>query len=240
MNERLSKAEKDAMQAKKDALGGLNPKDILSDQQALPEDPVKQPGGKNLKTADYASQALQAGNLQYALTAQAEGVMFRRHKDPSKGENIGVGFSLTSRSKPEVLSMLRRAGVPSSDVDAVFDGKMEVSPKVVERLHAIAVPEYQKQAISAIGSDSWKKLTPEAQAVLTDMAWATGKPSQFTQVLDAMRKGDWNGASAALSLKYTDRQTGEQKDDVRRVNLWRLMLSGRKTYADYLSKHTTQ
>ena len=222
----------------KSALGGINPKDILSEPGGLPESPKMQPSGKALKTADYALQALQKGNLTFALTAQAEGFETKKYSDPSKGENIGLGFSLTARSKPETASMLRRAGVPSGDVEAVMKGHMEVQPEVVVRLHEIAVEEYRKKAIRAIGADAWKTLKPEAQAVLTDMAWATGKPSQFTEVLEAMRKGDWNGASAALSLKYTARN-GERKDDHRRVNLWRLMLSGSKTYAQYLQQHTS-
>lgn len=237
--ERLAEAEKAALEGRAAALGGMDPKDVLREPGGLPEAPARQPGGKNLKTADYAMQAMQKGNLLFALTAQAEGFMTRAHDDPSRGRNIGVGFSMTARTQPEVMSMLRRAGVPSSDVEAVMAGKMEVKPEVVIRLHEIAVGEYQKRAQAAIGTDAWRKLTPEAQAVLTDMAWATGNPAQFKTVLEAMRKGDWEGASANLSLKYTSK-SGEQKEDTRRVKLWRLMLSGRQTFSDYLSKHTSK
>jgi GH24 family phage-related lysozyme (muramidase) len=223
----------------KGALGGMDPKDILAEPGSLPEDPESQPGGKNLKTADYAMQALQKDNLTFALTAQAEGFKTVAYGDPARGRNIGLGFSLTARSKPETASMLRRAGVPAGDVEAVMNGKMEVKPEVVVRLHEIAVDEYRSKAMRAIGVDAWKQLKPEAQAVLTDMAWATGKPKQFTDVLDAMRKGDWDRASAELSLTYTDRK-GERKNDTRRVRLWRLMLSGRDTFAQYLQKHTSK
>jgi GH24 family phage-related lysozyme (muramidase) len=161
------------------------------------------PGGKNLKTADYALAALKHNNLTYALTAQAEGFKTRVYDDPSRGKNIGLGFSVTSRSKPEVMSMLRRAGVPSGDVEAVLAGKMEVQPDVVQRLHEIAVPRVRAQGDRPQSArEVWQRLKPEARAVLTDMAWATGKPEQFKTVLEAMRKGDWQGASAALSLKY--------------------------------------
>jgi GH24 family phage-related lysozyme (muramidase) len=224
---------------RKNALGGMKPGDPLNEPGGLPEDPRIQPGGKNLKTADYAMQAAQKGNLTFALTAQAEGFMTKAYADPAKGTNIGLGFSMTSRSKPETASMLRRAGVPSGDVDKVMAGKMEITPDAVIRLHEIAVDEYRRKAISAVGADVWRTMKPEAQAVLTDMAWATGNPAQFKSVIEAMRKGDYNGASAALSLKYTDRN-GEQKNDTRRVNLWRLMLSGRDTYSAYLKKHTSK
>jgi GH24 family phage-related lysozyme (muramidase) len=228
-----------AREAQKSALGGLDPKDILREPGELPEDPQTQPGGKNLKTADYALQALSKGNLTFALTAQAEGFVTKRYNDAAKGQNIGIGFSLSARTKPETMSILRRAGVPSGDVEAVMEGRLEIKPEVVIRLHEIMVDDYRRKAVRAVGQDVWKALKPEAQAVLTDMAWVTGKPEQFKQVLEAMRKGDWKGASAAMSLQYTDRN-GVQKDDTRRVRLWRLMLSGRDTYASYLKKHTSK
>jgi GH24 family phage-related lysozyme (muramidase) len=229
-----------ARDAVKDVLGGLDPKDILAEPGALPEEAPQDPGGKNLKTADYAARALREGNLQFALTAQAEGFMTKVHDDPARGRNLGLGFSVTSRTDAEVRSMLRQAGVAPSDLDEVLAGKREVTPEVVMRLHKLAVPEYERRAQKAIGSDAWVRLKPEARAVLTDMAWVAGNPKKFTEVLDAMRKGDWDAASAALSLKYRSRRSGQLVDDHRRVNLWRLMLSGPRAFEKYLSKFTTK
>jgi GH24 family phage-related lysozyme (muramidase) len=237
---RLLDGRSQATEARKSMLAGMEPHKILDEPGPLPEEAIVQPGGKNLKTADYAMQALKGGNLTFALTAQAEGFMTRVHDDPSRGRNIGLGFSVTSRSLPEVKSMLRRSGVPENQVEEVLKGKREVAPEVVVRLHAVAVGEYEKKAISALGgAEHWQRLNPEAKAVLTDMAWATGNPAQFKKVLEAMRAGDWKAASANLSLKYTARN-GEVKDDIRRVNLWRVMLSGRNAFQQHLQKYTSK
>ena len=229
-----------ARQERAAMLAGMEPRGVLDEPGPLPEDTPVNPGGKNLKTADYAMLALEKGNLTFALTAQAEGFMTRVHSDPARGKNIGLGFSVTSRTQPEVRSMLKRSGVPEQEIDAVLAGKMEITPEAVMRLHEIAVVEYERKAERALGAQAWQRLTPEAKAVLTDMAWQTGNPAQFKTVLEAMRKGDWKGASANLSMKYTDRKTGEVKDDTRRINLWRLMLSGRQTFAAHIKKFTTK
>jgi GH24 family phage-related lysozyme (muramidase) len=55
-------------------------------------------------------------------------------------------------------------------------------------------------ALIVIGAETWAKLNEPRHAVLTDMAFNIGQHrlAQFTKMLAAIRKGDWQEASTQL------------------------------------------
>lgn len=187
--------------------------------------PLPSPSSKAGKVYEHVTSAVKGGDPYSALTMMSEGMVLRTYDDPSTGTNIGAGYSITAHGPEKSKKDLLAAGVSPRLVDAVLAGKAEITPKQATELLRLSLRSYEKTAQKAFG-DGWEDLPHNVRAVITDMAYVTGKPTQFKTALSLAREGKWDEMSASLSLKYKDRKTGQYKDDKRRISLWKSMIRG--------------
>lgn len=221
INERRAQATKEEVKAFSDI---LKQGDILrDDKRPLSFNiPAKLAPGTPPNTGELAKKYY-SSHPGAALAIVGEGFSTRAYKDQG-GVAIGIGYNISTKTPDQVRKDFRAAGVPPQDIEAVATGAKEMTTDQVVKLFENTTKNYEKVARDSYGK-GYDKLPPEVKAVLFDMAYNAGTPSKFQTVLGLFRKGDIEGASKNLTLKYKD-ANGNWKNNERRVQLWREMLSG--------------
>jgi GH24 family phage-related lysozyme (muramidase) len=184
--------------------------------------PAKMAPGTPPNVGDLAKQ-FYGTNPGAALAIIGEGYSPRVYKDQG-GMAIGLGYNISTKSPDQVRKDFRAAGVPPQDIDSVLDGRRELTPQQAVKLFENSNKKYEETAKQAYGP-GYDKLPKEVKAVLFDMAYNAGTPGKFPTVLNLFRQGKYDEAAKNLTLKFKD-ENGNWKNNERRVQLWREMLSG--------------
>lgn len=198
---------------------------------------VANPGGKNLRTIDYAVEYAKRGDLASSFTMLSEGMMLSRYKDPNgKDFNIGFGYNMSAHGKEGTFKALTAAGVPKENLEAVWNGQMQITPDQAVRLYKHTVKtEIEPMAKKAFG-EGFDFLPPNAKAVVIDLAYATGnRVGDFKTTIELMRQGRFEEAGRGLTLTYRN-ANGERVQDTRRMSMYRRLLAGDSTWLSYLSE----
>ncbi|KQW02211.1 hypothetical protein [Rhizobacter sp. Root1221] len=184
------------------------------------------------------------GHMGYAasLVTMGESVALRAYDDPAHGagKNIGMGYNLKANEK-NVVSDLKRAGVPEERIEGIRDGSVQLTPEQAKRLLMVALPRYEKQTqtvAEAAAPGLWAKMTPAQRAVMIDVAYQVGDPAKFKQAWAALAAGDQETFQKETKVFFTDR-SGERKEDTRRNNLRASMLAGLSHWEASVQKYGT-
>jgi hypothetical protein len=186
----------------------------------------------NKLTAELASKALgQPGHagLAASLITMGEAVVLKATPDPAKdaGNNIGMGYNLKANAKT-VRADLAKAGVSDDRVEAVINGQAQITPVQAQRLLAVTVGRYEKQAQEAAEQTApglWIRMTPAQKAVMVDISWQTGDPAQFRKAWSALAAGDAEAFKRESKVFYVNSR-GDRVEDKRRGELRAAMLAG--------------
>ncbi|MFC5474637.1 hypothetical protein [Paraherbaspirillum soli] len=168
-------------------------------------------------------------DLTAALTTQGEGVVLKASPDPAggAGNNIGMGYNLKANAGT-IKEDFRKAGIPPEATDEIIAGRKSITQEQAERLLIATLPRYvdkAKTTVEAKYPGMWNRLTPQQQAVITDVAYQVRDFNKFGPSIDAVFSGDQERINKAFKVVYTDRN-GIQKEDTRRNNLRANMLAG--------------
>lgn len=191
-------------------------------------------------TVPVAQQFLARGDFTGALTAMGERVRLVAYKDPARGMNIGLGYNMTVNAK-SIVDDFRRAGIPPEYTEAIKQGKMAITPEQATRLFDAVRPRYEAMAKAGLEKHypgQWDKLPPNAQAVITDLAYQTGNVSKFENGLGRLIQGDFSGSG--LQASFIQRNTNERRVDERRHALRVAMLRGAIPFQTLLSDAAKQ
>jgi len=173
-------------------------------------------------------------NPEASLVMMGEGFSPAPYKDSNGALTIGFGYNYGNRPVKEVRDTMRKAGIPSQQVNDIMEGKGKLTLEQSVNLFKETSKEYTAIAKRAYGDD-YDKLAPNVRAVVFDMAYNAGTPSKFQKTLELFKDGKFAEAAKGLSLKYFDKQKNVHVDNNRRVQLWREMLSGQ--FPLVLDKH---
>lgn len=178
--------------------------------------------------------------LSAALTAAREGTVLTASGDPNPkaGNNIGMGYNLNSHQPAETKEHFRRAGINPGSYEAIRAGKMSITYDQAQRLLEVTLPEYRKMAQEVVENQypgRWKHLTPDQQAVITDVSYQTGRGgvSKFKESISAMFSGDPEKLKGAFRVNYKD-STGTMKEDTNGTTLRSAMLRGSGYFVSFL------
>lgn len=194
--------------------------------------PVPNPGMGNLPSMDYAKRLIDT-DPALALTVAAEGMRVRTYGD-NKGVAIGIGYNITMRQKTFRKDFIK-AGIAPEHVDEVAQGKRSITPEQMVKLYQVVKPEYESMAAKAYGP-GWDALPPHQKAALTDLAYNTGKPEQYTKALAALREGDIDKAASQIHIWFTSKRGDAKQYSTRRVQLIRAMLKSPQHFKTLISK----
>lgn len=194
--------------------------------------PVPNPGMGNLPSMDYARRLVDT-DPALALTVAAEGMRVRTYGD-NKGVAIGIGYNITLRQKT-FRKDFAKAGIPPEHIDEVAQGKRSITPEQMVKLYQVIKPEYEAMAAKAYGP-GWDALPPHQKAALTDLAYNTGKPEQYTKALAALREGDIEKAASQIHIWFTTKRGDAKQYSTRRVQLIRAMLKSPQHFKTLISK----
>ena len=199
---------------------GLSAGPISTNLSNIPDLAAKRP---------VAQMLMKQGDVSGALTVMGEGVALKAYNDPAKGTNIGIGYNIDMNIKT-AQEDFRRAGITAS-VEEIKGGKVGISTEQAVRLYQVVKPRYEaiarEQFEKRYSAGSFDKLSPPERAVLTDIAYQSGKNvGKFTELFDSMMTKQAPNANA-LNLSWKDRNTGEMKLDTHRRNLRLNLLLGR-------------
>lgn len=167
--------------------------------------------------------------MTVALTTQGEGVVLKASPDPAggAGNNIGMGYNLKANAGT-INEDFRKAGIPPDATEDIIAGRKSITQEQAERLLVNTLPRYVEKAKTTVEAKypgMWTKLTPQQQAVITDVAYQVRDFNKFAPSIDAVFSGDQERINKAFKVFYTDRN-GVQKEDTRRNNLRANMLAG--------------
>jgi lysozyme len=125
------------------------------------------------------------GALAVRLIAAAEGLRLGVYDDAT-GKPIGPGVTLRGHPTIGYGRALDRQGITRDEARALLENDLAV---------------LTGQVAGIVGADFWPPLGPARQAALIDIAYEIGPAglARFSEMLGAVRTGDWKGAhSAAL------------------------------------------
>lgn len=198
---------------------------------------VANPGGKNLRTIDYAMEYAKRGDVAASFTMMNEGMMLSRYTDPNgKDQNIGFGFNMTAHGKEGTFKALSAAGVSKEHLEDVWNGKMQITPDQAVRLYKHTVKnEIEPMARKAFG-EGYDFLPPNVKAVLTDLAYACGsRVGDFKSTIELLRQGKFEEAGRGLKLTYLNK-SGQRVEDTRRMSMYQRLLGGDNVWLQYLTE----
>ncbi|MDF0504842.1 hypothetical protein POK33_29335 [Burkholderia cenocepacia] len=178
---------------------------------------------------NQAGSFLGSGNFSAALTAMGEGLVLKATPDPNPkaGNNIGYGYNLNANAGT-IGEDFRRAGIPTTSIDGIKNGSVQITPEQAARLLEVTLPRYAeraKQAVEAVNPGLWMMINQAQKAALTDVAYQVGDVGQFHRAIGALARKDIAGFNDALKVTYLDKD-GNRREDVRRNNLRSLMING--------------
>ncbi|WP_321885885.1 glycoside hydrolase family protein [Paraburkholderia bannensis] len=176
-----------------------------------------------------ADQFLGSLNWSASLIAMGEGLVLKATPDPNPqaGNNIGYGYNLNANTA-NIGEDFRRAGIPSTSIEGIKNGTVQITPEQAARLLEVSVPRYEERArlaVEAAHPGLWPMINKNQKAALTDVAYQVGDVSQFHKAIGALARRDAQGFSDALKVTYAGKD-GNRYEDQRRNNLRSLMING--------------
>jgi hypothetical protein len=201
----------------------------------------------NKLTADIATRAATSpafggahSGLAASLVTMGEAVMLRAYPDPNPaaGMNIGMGYNLKANAKNYKQDFIR-AGVAPDMVEAVAQGKAQLTPTQAEKLLMVTMPRYEKQVKDVADKTApglWNRMTSAQKAVMTDIAWQTGDPAQFKKAWSSLASGDMAKFKEETRVFYNNSK-GEKVEDKRRNDLRAAMLNGDAQWMSVVRKY---
>jgi lysozyme len=133
-------------------------------------------------------------------TKDFEGFRSSAYLDTRGNPTIGYGFNLNDAN---IRSM-----VPAE----VIAGKRQLSQQEADRIFMIRYNQAALDALRYIGYDTMKKLDPQRQAILVDMAYNMGsnKLAEFKKMKAAIQSGDYQRAALEMKDSNWYKQTGRR------------------------------
>jgi len=145
------------------------------------------------------------------------------YKDTEGIDTIGYGFNLERKGAQGILDS---KGIKKSVAD-LRSGKANLTEEEASQLMLGEMGHFRSVAEQYIGSDVWKKLSPNRKGILTNMAYnmGAGGLGTFTSLRKAIRAGDWDEAQKQMSSskwagqvkgradRLVARMGGDQKTD---------------------------
>ena len=118
------------------------------------------------------------------------------YEDTMGIKTIGYGFNLERAGSQEALDA---AGIKKSLTD-LKGGNANLTEEEASRLMQGEMGHFKGVAERYVGTATWKKLSPNRQGILTNMAYNMGEGtlSQFQNLKAAIVKGDWKQAQAEM------------------------------------------
>jgi lysozyme len=118
------------------------------------------------------------------------------YEDTMGIKTIGYGFNLERAGSQEALDA---AGIKKSLAD-LKGGNANLTEEEASRLMQGEMGHFKGVAERYVGSETWKKLSPDRQGILTNMAYNMGEGTlkQFSNLRSAIQKGDWKQAQAEM------------------------------------------
>jgi GH24 family phage-related lysozyme (muramidase) len=168
-----------------------------------------------------------------------EGFVSKAYPDPNPkaGLNIGYGYNLNANADT-IAEDFRRAGIPSTSIEGIKSGKVEITPEQGARLLQAVVPRYEqraKDAVEAAHPGLWKMVSEGQKAALVDVAYQVGDVAQFKKAIGALARKDLPAFQEALKVTYHDKN-GNQQEDQRRNKLRNLMMNGVSSWGQGLQE----
>jgi GH24 family phage-related lysozyme (muramidase) len=179
-----------------------------------------QPTGPEMNTKEMSLQFLQT-NPDFALTVAGEGFRNVVYRDTGGTRAIGLGYNIDARGGDDVARKdFARIGITDPDRQSrILAGKEAITADEGVRLYEVIKKEYSTRAASQVGKETWDALRPHQQAVLTDLAYQTGKGT-FTKVWEKLKAGDAAGATDVLAAAMKERGSGAKRRMALRLALW--------------------
>lgn len=157
----------------------------------------------------------------------------------SGGLNVGFGYCISKRKAEygdaRIRSDLTAAGFEPRQVESLLKdkksevAKIKVSPFQALRLLEITKPDYESIASGAVGHKKFAALPDNMRAMLTHLAYNTGKVYQFRDLLNAVHKGDARQTVLNANVKW--RGLDGVVNDNTRLNAWfGALISGVPTF----------
>lgn len=139
-----------------------------------------------------------------------EGWRSKVYKDTEGIKTIGYGFNL---ERPDAAAALKSAGI-SKTVDDLKSGKATLTTEEGTKLIEAEIPQFEAAAQQFVGKETWGKLSPDKQQVLTNMAFNLGSTrlQGFAKLKKAVQGGDWATAQAEMKDSNWYGQVGKRAD----------------------------
>jgi len=139
-----------------------------------------------------------------------EGWRSKVYKDTEGIKTIGYGFNL---ERPDAAAALKSVGI-SKTVDELKSGKATLTTEEGTKLIEAEIPHFEAAAQQFIGKETWDKLAPDKQQVLTNMAFNLGSTrlQGFAKLKKAVQGEDWAAAQAEMKDSNWYRQVGKRAD----------------------------
>jgi GH24 family phage-related lysozyme (muramidase) len=184
-----------------------------------------------------ADQFLGSGNMTASVIAMGEGLVLKASQDPNPkaGLNIGYGYNLNANAN-NIGEDFRRAGIPSTSIEGIKSGKVQITPEQAARLLEVTAPRYEqraKEAVEAAHPGLWTMVSPGQKAALADVAYQVGDVAQFKKAITALANKDLPGFQEALKVTYSDKN-GNRQEDQRRNKLRNLAINGTSAWSQGL------
>lgn len=136
-----------------------------------------------------------------------EGFRPGAYKDTEGIDTIGYGFNLERKGAQKLLD---GKGIKKSVAD-LRSGKVKLTKEEASILMLGEMGHFRSVAENYIGSDVWKKLSPNRKGILTNMAYnmGSGGLGEFQLLRQAIRDGDWEEAQKQMkSSKWAGQVKG--------------------------------
>jgi len=120
----------------------------------------------------------------------------RTKKNPHGIDTIGYGFNLERSGAQDVLD---KFNIKKSVAD-LRSGKVNLTEEEASRLVQGEMGHFKGVAERYVGTETWKKLSPNRQGILTNMAYNMGEGSlnQFENLRTALQKGNFKEAQKQM------------------------------------------
>ena len=157
---------------------------------------LKKKRAKRLMHKRLAEQHRAGKSGELAQIQADEGFEPSVYKDTMGIKTIGYGFNLERAGSQEALEA---AGIKKSLAD-LKGGKTNLTKEEASRLMMGEMGHFQGVAKRFVGESTWKKLSPNRQGILTNMAYNMGEGtlSKFKDLKAAIQRGDWSQAQAEM------------------------------------------
>jgi GH24 family phage-related lysozyme (muramidase) len=181
---------------------------------------VPQPKGPEMNTKEMGLRFVNS-NPDFALTVVGEGFRNTVYRDTGGTRALGLAYNIDARGGDEVAKKdFARIGITDPErVQRILGGKEAITAEEGVRLYEVIKKEYSTRAQSLVGGATWGALRPHQQAVLTDLAYQTGKGT-FTKVWDKLKAGDAQGATDVLAAAMKERGAGAKRRMALRLAMW--------------------